>query len=56
MTDKKQRPRPPKKRPYWAPTLKVHGNLIALTATMKGGGMDDGGSPKPNTRMGGPQG
>jgi hypothetical protein len=53
MTDKKQTPPSPKKRPYREPKLKVHGNLRALT-TVKSGNMDDGGV-KPNTRAAGSQ-
>lgn len=57
MTDKKQKPRPPERHPYHQPKLRIHGNLRTLTmGTMKAGAMDDGGSPKPNTRAGGPSG
>jgi len=41
----------PAKRPYHAPTLKVHGNFAKLTAA-KGGGANDG-SGKPNTKLNG---
>jgi hypothetical protein len=40
------------KRPYRAPTLKVHGDFRKLTAA-KGGGANDG-SGKPKTKSSGP--
>lgn len=45
---KQTRVLPPKKRPYQAPKLIVHGNLRALTLA-KGGTLGDG-SGKPKTR------
>ena len=44
-------PRPPKKLPYKAPKLVVHGDLRSMTQT-KGGSTNDGGA-KPNTRLSG---
>jgi hypothetical protein len=41
----------PAKRPYRAPTLKVHGNFGKLTAA-KGGTSNDG-SGKPSTKLSG---
>ena len=51
MTRKVDRPAPAK-RPYRAPTLKVHGDFRKLTAA-KGGSSNDGGG-KPKTRSSGP--
>lgn len=57
MTDKIRRSPTTKKRPYQEPKLKIHGSLRTLTrGTMKGGCMDDGGGPKPNTRASGASG
>jgi hypothetical protein len=47
MTRKTDRP-VPARRPYRAPTLKVHGDFRKLT-TAKGGGASDG-SGKPRTK------
>jgi hypothetical protein len=51
MTRKPDPPTPPK-RPYRAPSLKVHGDFRKLTAA-KGGTSNDG-SGKPNTKASGP--
>lgn len=48
MTPDKHVPDRAKKRPYRAPKLVTHGNLLALTKA-KGGNLGDGG--KPNTRI-----
>ena len=48
MTREKHAPDRAKKRPYRAPKLVMHGNLVAVTRT-KGGASSDG-SGKPNTR------
>lgn len=45
-------PPAPAKRPYRAPTLKVHGDFRKLT-TVKGGTSNDG-SGKPKTKSSGP--
>jgi hypothetical protein len=45
-------PPPPKKRPYRAPELTVHGDLKTITM-VKGGRFTDG-TGKPNTRLSGP--
>ena len=50
MTTKKEASPRPKKRPYRAPKLVVHGDLRTLTAA-KGADKADGG--KPATRSGG---
>jgi len=47
MAGKNQTPSAPRKRPYRAPKLKVHGNLRKLTAD-KGSTHGDG--SKPSTR------
>jgi hypothetical protein len=44
MAGKEQTPNPPRKRPYRAPKLTVHGNLRKLTAD-KGSNKGDGGKP-----------
>ena len=50
MTRTVDRPATPK-RPYRAPTLKVHGNLGKLTAAK--GSTNNDGSGKPSTKAGG---
>jgi hypothetical protein len=50
MTRTADRPAAPK-RPYRAPTLKIHGNLGKLTAAK--GGTNNDGSGKPNTKASG---
>jgi hypothetical protein len=51
MTRTTDRPAPAK-RPYRAPTLKVHGNFGKLTAAK--GSTNNDGSGKPNTKLSGP--
>ena len=50
MTRTPDRPAPAK-RPYRAPTLKVHGNFSKLTAAK--GGTNSDGTGKPNTKLSG---
>lgn len=51
MAQKKEVPRPARKRPYRKPALVRHGNLKELTM-VKGGNRTDGGSPKTRTAGG----